>query len=220
MLSNLNRPWKRVRHFVAVALALIVLVASGGMVWAETTDNLIPTHGGPSHDEWCHVGNKGQGLPCQTDNRQLSYFMQGSLEHGDKVVVNRVMKTQYAPTVFVRHHPKKPKYHGSGETDIIYREHKVPSGLVGYTGCNDPLPKATRPYACDQQYVTIKGGGWYHRDGLVCHETGHAVGLTHGADANPRVSNQKMALRCMRTPATHPDDKLGTNNQQNINQTY
>lgn len=190
------------------------------VAWAKTTDNLTPTLRGPGTPSFqaCYKSNDGSGFPCQTDNRNVYYTAQKSLERKDRKNVIQVMKSQFSPTDLVRHyvHRRNAKYHGKGETDIIYQEGPVPDGLVGYTGCNDPVST----YRCDQQYVRIKGAGPYHRDGLVCHETGHAVGLTHGEDAYPSVSNQRYALRCMRDPVYDYNDILGSNNKQNINETY
>ncbi|MGH3447251.1 MAG: hypothetical protein ACRDP4_06470 [Nocardioidaceae bacterium] len=217
-LSKSTRSCRGVARAAVVGVAMVAIVAGGGVAWAKVTDNLVPTHGGPRHDEWCHKGSLNhQRVACQTDNSYVTYHRQGSLEHRDKVVVGHAIKL-YRPGPLSFHHRPHAKYHGAAETDIIYQEGRVPGSDEGYTWCNDPLPKAANWYGCDQQYVRIQGGGYYKR-GLACHETGHAVGLVHGKQATPPVSNQRKALRCMRkTPALH--DKLGKNNRQNINQTY
>ncbi|HET7386287.1 MAG TPA: hypothetical protein VFJ19_06420 [Nocardioidaceae bacterium] len=208
-----SRPWNGVRRYVVFGFAAAAIVLSSGVAWAFVTDNLVPIHGGPL--EYCKQGSPGdQPIACQTDNAQIYYFMQSSLEQRDKDVVTHVLNTQYAPTVLDTHYDGTPKYDGSGETDIIYQEAPVPGSDDGFTWCNDP----THDFGCDQQYVRIAGGGEY-TNGLTCHETGHAVGLVHGQLANPPVSNQLTALRCMRKTVA-PDDILGQNNFENIQGTY
>ena len=55
---------------------------------------------------------------------------------------------------------------------------------------------------------------------IACPETGHAVGLTHGANAYPTTPEYYGSLGCMRN-ADDPDfDKLLTNNVDNINLVY
>lgn len=55
---------------------------------------------------------------------------------------------------------------------------------------------------------------------LACHETGHAVGLTHGNLASPITSNTNSDLGCMVTPLNTSLPNLGTSNVANINATY
>lgn len=110
--------------------------------------------------------------------------------------------------------------HGSG-TDIYY----------GY----EDLPGPVGRYMC----VTIEGG-WkcthahvmYDGDALAgysafsqrfaaCHESGHAVGLTHGEDGSPQLANNATALECMKTPIqTSGSNILGTHNNAHINSNY
>jgi hypothetical protein len=52
---------------------------------------------------------------------------------------------------------------------------------------------------------------------LACPESGHAVGLTHGEDASPAVSNTADSLHCMRRPDAEADRWLGQHNADQIN---
>jgi hypothetical protein len=79
-----------------------------------------------------------------------------------------------------------PSYSGSAETDVIYQVSTsgFSGNVIGQTWCNDAV-SSTR---CDQEYVRFRAAGYVDRE-LACHETGHAVGLTHGPDATPAESN-------------------------------
>ncbi|MGQ0845246.1 MAG: hypothetical protein ACT4QF_14050 [Sporichthyaceae bacterium] len=60
--------------------------------------------------------------------------------------------------------------------------------------------------------------------GLTCHETGHAVGLVHGEDAydldaGGTIGNQDSRLGCM-MQTVPVNARLGTNQEQNINEAY
>lgn len=60
---------------------------------------------------------------------------------------------------------------------------------------------------------------------VVCHETGHTLGLLHGADSidgnGERVSNQSAALGCMRTaPLTGGMRFIGDHNIWEVNRIY
>jgi hypothetical protein len=55
---------------------------------------------------------------------------------------------------------------------------------------------------------------------LACHETGHAVGLTHGIDAAPVESNTASELGCMETPDSGTRSTLGSHNRSEINSVY
>ncbi|MFC6704401.1 hypothetical protein [Flexivirga alba] len=153
-----------------------------------------------------------------TDNNQVYYYMNSSgsleLEAGDKSVVRNMLASQYSPTDLQIYYDSTPKLTGTGETDILYQEGDVPGSYNGYTWCDDPV--AT--YVCDQTVVRIEGGGYY-KPGLSCHETGHAVGLTHGADAYPRRNQRDSILGCMETP-TDDLTPLGANQRNNINAYY
>lgn len=99
-----------------------------------------------------------------------------------------------------------PKTSGSVETDIIYKYRDLGPGTYGRAECDDNSIGGNR---CDQFYVYFNyvfsnandQQSWYttFTRALACHETGHAVGLTHGAEAYPSISNQNSSLHCMRT---------------------
>lgn len=83
-----------------------------------------------------------------------------------------------------------------------------------YTWCNN----AATVLKCDQAYSAFRTNSLI-TDGLACHETGHAVGLVHGSDASPRLSNTDPSLGCMMRPVD-PTTGLGRNNINEIDATY
>jgi hypothetical protein len=154
-------------------------------------------------------------------DRQRLYFYMDShgeyeLESPDRSSVNYFIDREFRPTSLAFHHDSSPVFSGSGETDIVHQE--------GSAGVSDDKEGITwfdaaggDGYDCDQQYIRIRGHGWYSTS-VTCHETGHAVGLPHGSRSSPRLSNTDDDLGCMTTPAQTGD--LGFDNTQNINATY
>jgi hypothetical protein len=196
-----------------MAVAPVVVVA--GVAWAAATDNMFPT---ANTGGTCVVGPV---WPCQTDDKEVYFYMDSSgtyeLEATDREDVNNAIDGEYRPTDLAFHYDSSPVFEGNGETDIIYQEGSagVPDGLAGLTWCN---ALGGDGKDCDQQYIRIRGNGYYNY-ARVCHETGHAVGLTHGREASPQLEQDDPKLGCMRTPSDGHSD-LGDNNRENINATY
>lgn len=189
-----------------------------GVAWAAATDNMFPTG---ATIGYCVTG-MNRGSPCQTDNAAVYYYMDSGgeyeLESADRADVQNALSGEYSPTQLSIHYDSSPVFSGSGETDIIFQEGStgLSDSAAGTTWCNATDPGDSR--ACDQQYIRIRGNGYYTY-ALVCHETGHAVGLQHGDRSSPRLSRTDSRLGCMRTPASGHND-LGANNRENINATY
>ncbi|MGJ5826836.1 hypothetical protein [Streptomyces ossamyceticus] len=205
----------RRRAGIAVALSGITVIAAAAVTWAAATDNLVPTN---NYTVGCLTGMSG-GTVCRTDNADVTYYMDSGgndkLEDIDKANVRVAIQEFHDKTDLKVSYDSSPSWTGDSETDIYYAEATVPGSDEGLTWCNDNSPGA---FKCDQQYVRIEGGGHYS-PGLSCHETGHAVGLLHGAEASPTLPNQDSKLGCMKkTPGFA--DGLGTNNRENINANY
>lgn len=206
-IVQLNRPTSR--SFGVVIAACALLASTTASAAGTSFDNMFPTQAGQT----CSSGL----LPCQTDNYSLTVYAQSSVDSSTWAEIKFVLDVQYNPTDLNVIFASTPVYTGSAETDIIYRidASKVPSGAGGYTYCDDPLD----PYKCDQQYVTFRSASDARNDGMSCHETGHAVGLLHGANSNPSISNTDPALGCMATPVSSSAG-LGSHNSSEINATY
>jgi hypothetical protein len=178
---------------------------------ASSFDNMYPT----GHTPWTCPQTKSNGLFCQTDNATLTVYRQTSLEADDRAEIETVLHDQYSPTTLAVHIETSGVYTGNSETDIIYQHsNKMPSTLAGMTWCDDAVTQTK----CDQQYVRFSNDGLDKE--VICHETGHAVGLTHGQDAYPYVKNNDSALGCMETTDTLKHWKLGSHNVDEINATY
>lgn len=156
-------------------------------------------------------------IVCQTDNETVVYYMQGSLTSGSKTSVRTTQNNSYDGTDLNVSETSSPVYSGSGETDIVYQQ-----GESGFTGtqigiywCDDAVDGEI--YECDQGYVKVRYTASRY---LACHETGHAVGLVHGAQAYPSQSQQASIMGCMVTPANDAQMYLGDTNVQNINGVY
>ncbi|WP_432014390.1 hypothetical protein [Streptomyces cucumeris] len=155
---------------------------------------------------------------CQTDNRVVGMYRQGSLSSAQKTRVDSVIDAQYSPTDLVMKWESSPSYHGSAETDFIYQIGTVVHGddeVVGRAWCDDPIEVSVK---CDQTYIRIENG--YVTKKRICHESGHAAGLLHGSNAVPRLSNRDNRLGCMETPSDGGSESLKDNNRDNINSVY
>ncbi|MFH8702003.1 hypothetical protein [Streptomyces chartreusis] len=169
-------------------------------------------------NELCRKGKPdGNGRPCQTDNKDLTLWRQNTLEAADRNRVKWVIDDQYAPTDLVTSWPGSASYTGDSETDIVYQElNPTNPRYVGVTWCDDPISATVK---CDQAYVRIKGGARFTY-AVICHETGHAVGLLHGRDANPPINDGDDRLGCLHNPPDNGPIELGSNNRDQINKTY
>ncbi|GAA4234099.1 hypothetical protein GCM10022254_38180 [Actinomadura meridiana] len=200
-----------------VAFTLVPLTLAVGVGWAAATDNMFPTYVNDSH---CWTGFR-KGSPCQTDNRDVYFYMDSHgeymLEAVDKKTVNAAIDGEYRPTDLAFHYDSTPVFKGSGETDIVYQEGStgLPDSVAGTTWCDAAGGDGVD---CDQQFIRVRGAGYYTY-ARSCHETGHAVGLQHGDNSNPRLSRTDSRLGCLVTPSTGHND-LGANNVTNINATY
>lgn len=180
---------------------------------ALSYDSMYPTE----NTHWsCTGGSAAASNYCRTDNSTMTVFMQTSLSTATKSTVRSTLNSQYNPTDLNVTVQSAGVYSGSSETDVVYQVST--SGLsgtnLGMTWCDD----AVSTVKCDQEYVRFRYTGIDSE--LACHETGHAVGLTHGAEAYPAQSNTASGLGCLETPDSTHRSTLGANNVSQINATY
>lgn len=95
----------------------------------------------------------------------------------------------------------------SGSLNSRWSTATMPAGVNGIAWCDDQV-SGNR---CDQHYVRLATTRVHAGASTACHETAHAVGLTHGANAHPTVANDHGFLRCLRTSGT-TDSELGAHN--------
>jgi hypothetical protein len=181
---------------------------------AIAADNMYKT----TNANWdCWDGTMSNGLFCQTDNNAMSVFMQSSVSSARQTTIKNMLGSQYNTTDLNVSYPSSASYTGDSETDIIYQVSTsgFSGSTIGQTWCDDAVTSTK----CDQEYVRFRGELQFDTE-LTCHETGHAVGLTHGADAGPAESNTASVLGCMETPDSGGRPGLGSHNTSEINATY
>jgi hypothetical protein len=199
------------RHVWSLALALVFLaVATWGTSRAGHYDNIYPTE---NYQQLCTDGEPGDGF-CLTDNRSLVVNLRDNLSATGKGNIRETLNGSYDNTVLNVGYTNDPVYAGDNETDIVYihKPDAVPAGKVGRAWCND----AVTIRLCDQAYAAFEFDT--PDRALACHETGHDVGLTHGAQAAPTVPNGSSSLHCMKDPDR--DTYLGTHNVNQIDAVY
>lgn len=141
-------------------------------------------------------GMNVNSLFCRTDNSGLTWHVESSLlgTTGHTNIAHQ-LNNEFASTDITVSYTVNPVYTGGSETDIIYQQGAV-SGGGAVTWCND----AVNSEMCDQHYVRFRSTTFGR--GLACHETGHAIGLTHGTEAYPAQPDNSAELYCMRLPAS------------------
>ncbi|MDP4511544.1 hypothetical protein [Nonomuraea turcica] len=195
----------------AAALALVGFSSTPATA-APITDNMYPTLN-TSWDCPSSAALVRAGF-CQTDNSTVTYFYNTSgLSSTAKSRIDTIAG-RYNSTDLTFSYKSTVVWSGSGETDIVYFQGTIPDGYAGFAWCNDRV--GSNPNRCDQHYVRFKNAA----PGIntVCHETGHAVGLTHGRNAHYPLSNDDTRLGCMTNPST--SSSLGAHNVDMINATY
>lgn len=210
---------KMLRYLVLAGC--LSLAAWPPAVAAPVTDNLVPIFSGPGSKHCDNDPEGGDGkVTCKTDNATVTWYMDSGgtyeLEEPDRVAVRAAMNNEFEPTHLDTVYDTTPTFSGTAETDIVYQEgsDKLDDAVDGVTWCENAVDSSTTDWRCDQQYVRIRGNGHY-TPGLVCHETGHAIGLVHGPSGNPSLPKGDNRLGCMTDPVETSD--LGSNNTQNIN---
>lgn len=178
-------------------------------------DNLVPTH---TYAPLCIAQTiNTASRVCQTDNGAVSVYIQGTVTNNMESRIRDSLDNSYDPTQSLTVTcASPPVYSGAGETDIIYQQGALPSATAaGIYGCDDDVDNSL--HSCDQGYVRFITNDVYGRRLLACHETGHAVGLTHGDAAYPITANSSTKLGCMRAPFDPSQYLLGSNNVDQIN---
>ncbi|BBC34139.1 hypothetical protein SGFS_054330 [Streptomyces graminofaciens] len=187
---------------------------------AASFDNMFKTE----NADWdCSDGDAWDEY-CRTDNGYLTFAIEPGMTDTGDADVRASLREEYGPTDLEvhEHTGNEIEYDGSSETDIIfdYNDPSLPAGILGIAWCND----ATSDYECDQHYVSFDNSNSDPWKAVVCHETGHAVGLTHGHEAYPRQSQKDSDLGCMRTEGDEYDTPswtdLGSHNVGEINDIY
>jgi hypothetical protein len=203
------------RIVVLGATGAAVLITGGATAWGAIipgVDSIYPT----SNASWtCTTGSLGAGPFCKTDNSSLTYGYDSSVTPDQRTVYQSVLNNQYNPTDLSVSFDSTPVLTGSSETDIVYKTGNPGAGANGTTWCDDAVSGSQ----CDQHYIVVTSSRITSTSGTPCHETGHAVGLTHGGNSSPTVSDSNSNLECMRAPSGSITT-LGAHNTAQINGEY
>lgn len=204
MSNGVMRPPSR-RPLALALLALMAALAFAATAWAHHTDNMYKTA--------TYGPNCSTETNCQSDNSTLTYFRQSSLDATSQQNVANVLNEKYNPTDLTVVHENPPVYTGGSETDLIYQVNNqlLPNAR---TVCDDPISDTK----CDQFFLIFSNNATSaSNNAIVCHETGHGVGLTHGDRASPVKPNNDQSLECLAFPAPYV---LADHSVPQINATY
>lgn len=108
----------------------------------------------------------------------------------------------------------------NGGTDLYYRYQSLPPGNLAKYSCQG----VSSGWRCGHAHILIdntqvSGFTVNQMRTVFWHETGHGVGLLHGADGEPPLSNDDPAIACMRTPISAAVG-LANHNVAHINYHY
>lgn len=198
----MQRPMSLLVLFTA---AVVASLTSASIAGAHHTDNVTKTAN--------YQANCSSSALCQTDNSTLTFFRQSSLNSTSQQNVWNVLYDKYNPTDLTVVHENPPSYTGGAETDIIYQVNGDIYPSIGRTICDDPIDGTK----CDQHFVYFVDNSWASNDAVACHETGHAIGFTHGQQASPAKANDDQSLECMAVPSPYV---LNGHSVPQINSTY
>jgi hypothetical protein len=185
-------------------------------------DNMYPT----ANADWdCYDGGPDPDPTttnfCQTDNDLLRVGVLGTLGRWESETqrIHTVLANQFTPTDLTVEWDSPVVLSGDAETDVVYELDEMEAGLAGHTWCDD---ESNVENQCDQHYVEFNverfDSGEPPTSGVICHETGHSVGLVHGASSDPVQRNADPIMGCMQTPVAI--SSLGDHNVDMINATY
>lgn len=178
----------------------------------------LPANSPPAHANFITEGGvtcstTASNTVCANDNSELTWYE----ELGPRMST-AVLDTLYNSYDTTRLTVQVASGH-NGEMDVFYSFVNL-QGLIGQHRC---ITKATTN-RCDHAHVDfdpneLDGQSDTFLKASACHETGHSVGLTHGMDGRPQLSNNDPVLHCMRLPS-NPNTTVGSHNVAHLNGLY
>lgn len=206
-------PWRGARRIAGTAI--VVLVVSGALTArSDHVDSMYRNPGQPD----CREGSPRQDV-CRTDDTDYTWYLNSGYSADMLNAAISAMNGWGTTDVNVRRE--------SSLSYLITEAHFWPDTSLSGTstlGNTDCLVAVGRT-RCGAYQVRIRpdvySGGYNLAKALICHEAGHTLGLLHGGQANPGLSNQNATLGCMRTQPLTGDMRFpGPHNIAEINRSY
>lgn len=235
-----KRKWNRLKNHRGASLAVGLAVAAGAIglttpaVGHHGYDNMFPTVNYQGGSSACFKGSHVGGNVCRADNGTHAVHFRSTVPSNMVSGTSASLNGSYdvgTDMSIIYHSSSQVSYSGSAETDIIYggTSQNLNDNTYGVAYCDDPIESwwGGSTSRCDQFYVIYNRNvtpGFSSRQARAagCHETGHTVGLVHGSNAFPSLSNGDSSLACMRTnvPYSTMNPYLKEHNTYEINRTY
>lgn len=134
-----------------------------------------------SADEW---GTNDSSTGAHPDSDPHSYCYSSSVGSDIKSGMSNAEWNAMDPTQVNVNYNSSCDLSSSTETDVVWRQGNLASGVSGSTYCED------FDRYCDQYYLTLDRGqinvGSYDEideTQTACHELGHSAGLSHGGNS-------------------------------------
>lgn len=197
-----------------VAVALVLAVSSTAARGDHGVDNMYRNTGQPD----CRQGTPRWDV-CRADNTAHSWYLSSGYSNDMlNASISAMSGWGTSDINTVR------------ETSLSYLETDVhfwsDSSLTGTnTLANTDCLRAMDWLRCNAYQVRTRPdvytGDYNLAKAVVCHEAGHTLGLLHGSESVPQVSNQQAELGCMRTNPLTGDMRFpGSHNIQQLNSAY
>jgi hypothetical protein len=209
---------KRRRHLAALAFIPSLVVLAIGPAIAVTPPDIDILVATANYTKICNVGSGGVGTThgevCKQADSAVDYYLSTSLSSASRGIVIDRINTQFNPTDL--DFTLVSSFNQS--TDDLYLVEPIDSQYTGYTYCAKVV--YTSNHVCDSTHVAFPTGTSVGSHD-ACHETGHVVGLVHGKQASPSVSDTADTIGCMYTHGVEAGpDSLSPTLINNINYVY
>ncbi len=113
-----------------LTLAMVLALGASPVSAAYDPDNMIPSFGFTSNCE--NTTSTGYKQPCQTDNGQISVYMQASVTTHMRGLIHDSLDNSYDPIAELSvTYVASPTYSGATETDIIYQQAAISGTTIG-----------------------------------------------------------------------------------------
>lgn len=193
--------YRRVSVAVVVVISIVILTpaASNADDWGHQDGN-TGAHPDEGPHTYCYSSSVGSDM-----RQNVGWIEGGALRHGTQASV-------------IRH--SSCNWTGYQETDAVWQNVNLTPGVSGVTPCQS-WENGVVQSQCDQYYVKVdmaevRRGSHDERDEsqTICHELGHANGLTHGG------ASEDCMISTSEPPPALQWRRYGTHHRWHINGWY